>query len=426
MENRNKLQEEILKEMKDLGIKEVYIDREEIYQEQVEEEEEDKNTALKTKNKILLASPHMGGYELGYILEAFDTNWIAPLGPNVENFEKEVAQYVGIEGGLALSSGTAAIHMALKLVGTKPGDLIFCSSLTFAATCNPIIYEGAIPVFIDSEPMSLNMSPKALEKAFQYYKGKGRLPKAVLVVHLYGQVSDMDALQEICIRYEVPIIEDAAEALGATYKGKHAGTMGAYGIYSFNGNKIITTSSGGMLVSNNTKALKKALFWATQARDKARHYQHSELGFNYRMSNVLAGIGRGQLIVLEERISKKKAIFETYKKSFADIEEISMQNICDYGESNYWLSTMFINKDSSVKAIEVIEALEREDIEARPIWKPMHLQPYYEKYKFFSHSNVGISVAEHIFERGICLPSDTKMTLEDQLRVIQVIKNLFL
>lgn len=426
MENRSKLEEEILKEMKGLGIKEVYIDREEIYQEQGEEEEEGENTSLKIKKKILLASPHMGGYELGYILEAFDTNWIAPLGPNVDNFEKQVAQYVGIDGALALSSGTAAIHMALKLVGTQPGDLIFCSSLTFAATCNPIIYEGAIPVFIDSEPMSLNMSPKALEKAFQYYKGKGRLPKAVLVVHLYGQVSDMDSLQEICSRYEVPIIEDAAEALGATYKGKHAGTMGAYGIYSFNGNKIITTSSGGMLVSNNTQALKKALFWATQARDKARHYQHSELGFNYRMSNVLAGIGRGQLIVLEERIAKKKEIFETYKSNFQDIEDIFMENICDYGESNYWLSTMFINKDSSVKAIEVIEALEKEDIEARPIWKPMHLQPYYEKYKFFSHSNVGKSVSEDIFERGICLPSDTKMTLEDQLRVIQVIKNLFL
>lgn len=385
---------------------------------------EKKNTVVK-KKKILLASPHMGGYEMRFIEEAFYTNWIAPLGPNVENFEKEVAEYVGIDGALALSSGTAAIHMALKLIGTEPGDLIFCSSLTFVATCNPIIYEGAEPVFIDSEPKNLNMSPEALERALKYYESKGKIPKAVVVVHLYGQVADMDAIEEICKRYHVPIIEDAAEALGATYKGRFAGTIGDYGVFSFNGNKIITTSGGGMLVSKDRSALKKALFWSTQSRDNARHYQHSELGFNYRMSNVLAGIGRGQLLVLEERIEKKKKIFETYQWALASIADITLANICDYGEPNYWLSTILVDKESTVKAIDIIEAFERENIEARPIWKPMHKQPFFEKYKFFSHSDVGISVAEDVFERGVCLPSDTKMSTEEQMRVISIIRNLF-
>lgn len=377
------------------------------------------------KKKILLASPHMGGHEKMFIEEAFETNWIAPLGPNVRNFEKDVAEFVGIDGALALSSGTAAIHLALKLLGIEPGDLVFCSTLTFVATCNPIIYEGGKPVFIDSEPKSLNMSPEALERAFKYYQNKGRVPKAVIVVHLYGQMADMDPIVEICNRYKVPIIEDAAEALGATYKGKYAGTFGDYGIFSFNGNKIITTSGGGMLVSNKTEDLDKALFWATQARDRARHYQHSEIGYNYRMSNVCAGIGRGQMIVLKDRIIQKRKIFETYQWALAGISDIKMENICEYGESNYWLSTMFIDKDAVVKVEEVIEALEKENIEARPIWKPMHLQPVFEKYKFFKHSDVGISVAEDAFERGICLPSDTKMTIEEQIRVVSIIRNLF-
>lgn len=411
MESRNnKFKEYMVNQKKDLKFKETYTKPE---------------VKVANKRKIFLSSPHMGGYEMQFIQEAFETNWIAPLGPNVEGFEKEVGEYVGIDGALALSSGTAALHMALKLVGTEPGDLIFCSTLTFVATCNPIIYEGATPVFIDSEPRSLNMSPEALEKAFQYYEAKGKVPRAVVVVHLYGQMADMDAIEEICSRYGVPIIEDAAEALGATYKGRHAGTIGDYGIYSFNGNKIITTSGGGMLVSKDRKALKKALFWSTQARDNARHYQHSELGFNYRMSNILAGIGRGQLLVLGDRIAKKKSIFNTYEWAFAGISDIKMENICDYGSSNYWLSTIFIEKEASVKGIDIIEALERENIEARPIWKPMHKQPFFEKYKFFSHSDVGISVAEDMFERGVCLPSDTKMTIEEQMRVISIIRNLF-
>lgn len=386
---------------------------------------EEHNEKNRKSKRIFLASPHMGKEEMKYIKEAFDTNWIAPLGPNVENFEKEVADYVGVEGGLALVSGTSAIHMALKLLEVNSADLVFCSSLTFVASCNPIIYERAIPVFIDSEPQSLNMSPKALEKAFQYYKEKDMKPKAVIVVHLYGQSADMDKILEICNRYEVPVIEDAAESLGATYKGKQTGTMGNFGVFSFNGNKIITTSGGGMLVSNHIKALQKAKFWSTQARDKARYYQHTELGYNYRMSNVVAGIGRGQLKVLDERIAKKKSIFEKYKKEFETIKSIEMEEVCDYGKSNYWLSIMTLSKESCVKPIDIILALEEKNIESRPIWKPIHLQPYYESYKFFNHNDIGLSVSQDVFERGVCIPSDTKMTEEEQERVINIIKNLF-
>ena len=380
----------------------------------------------KINKRIFLSSPHMGKYEKKFIDEAFLTNWIAPLGPNVVSFEEELSGYVGINGGLALSSGTAAVHMAVKLLGITKGDLVFCSSLTFVASCNPIMYEGAEPVFIDSDPESLNMSPIALENAFEYYEKLGRLPKAVIVVHLYGQSADMDPIMDICNRYNVPVIEDAAESLGATYKGVQTGTIGKYGIYSFNGNKIITTSGGGMLVSNNVDGLHKAKFWATQARDKARHYQHSELGYNYRMSNVVAGIGRGQLRVLEERIEKKKEIYNFYKEGFSEIEEITMAPIRDYGESNYWLSVITLDKGSKIKPIDIILALEEENIESRPVWKPIHLQPYYEEYRFFKHNEDDeISVAEDAFNRGVCLPSDTKMTIEEQEYVIEIIKNLF-
>lgn len=376
--------------------------------------------------RIYLASPHMGGLEEVFVKEAFDTNWIAPLGANVDGFEKELSEYVGSKTGAALSSGTAAIHMALKAVGVEKGDKVFCSSLTFAASCNPIIYEGGIPVFIDSEPESHNMSPVALEKAFKVYEEKGEMPKAVIVVNLYGQSADMDKIIEICKKYNVPIIEDAAESLGATYKGKHSGTFGEYGIYSFNGNKIITTSGGGMLVSNNEEGISKVRFWSTQARDKARHYEHTELGYNYRMSNIVAGIGRGQLRVLEERIVKKKEIFETYKEAFKDIEDIEMMPVCEYGEPNYWLTTITLNENSKVKPLDIILALEKDNIESRPIWKPMHIQPYYKEYHFYSHNDEEeISVSEDIFNRGVCLPSDTKMTKEEQERVIKIIKELF-
>lgn len=377
--------------------------------------------------RIYLASPHMGGLEEVFVKEAFDTNWIAPLGANVDGFEKELSEYVGSKTGAALASGTAAIHMALKAVGVEKGDKVFCSSLTFAASCNPIIYEGGIPVFIDSEPESHNMSPVALEKAFKDYEEKGEMPKAVIVVNLYGQSADMDKIMEICKKYNVPIIEDAAESLGATYKGKHSGTFGDYGIYSFNGNKIITTSGGGMLVSNNEEGIAKVRFWSTQARDKARHYEHTELGYNYRMSNVVAGIGRGQLRVLEDRIAKKKEIFETYKEAFKDIEDIEMMPVCEYGEPNYWLTTITLNENSKVKPLDIILALEKENIESRPIWKPMHIQPYYKEYEFYSHNDEEeISVSEDIFNRGVCLPSDTKMTNKEQERVIEIIKSLFI
>ncbi|EDT27936.1 putative perosamine synthetase [Clostridium perfringens CPE str. F4969] len=377
--------------------------------------------------RIYLASPHMGGLEEVFVKEAFDTNWIAPLGANVDGFEKELSEYVGSKTGAALASGTAAIHMALKAVGVKKGDKVFCSSLTFAASCNPIIYEGGIPVFIDSEPESHNMSPVALEKAFKAYEEKGEMPKAVIVVNLYGQSADMDKIIEICKKYNVPIIEDAAESLGATYKGKHSGTFGEYGIYSFNGNKIITTSGGGMLVSNNEEGIAKVRFWSTQARDKARHYEHTELGYNYRMSNIVAGIGRGQLRVLEDRIDKKKEIFETYKEAFKEIEDIEMMPVCEYGEPNYWLTTITLNENSKVKPLDIILALEKENIESRPIWKPMHIQPYYKEYEFYSHNDEEeISVSEDIFNRGVCLPSDTKMTDKEQERVIEIIKSLFI
>ena len=382
---------------------------------------------IKKENKrIYLASPHMGGLEETFVKEAFDTNWVAPLGPNVNNFEKEIAEYVGIDHASALVSGTSAIHLAIKLLDIKAGDVVFCSSLTFAASCNPIIYEGAEPVFIDAEYDSLNMSPIALKNAFEVYSAKGRLPKAVIVVHLYGQPAKMDEIMAICNEYNVPVIEDAAESLGATYKGKQTGTIGKYGIYSFNGNKIITTSGGGMLVSNDEEGIKKSRFWATQARDNERYYQHTELGYNYRMSNIVAGIGRGQLRVLDERIDKKKYIYEKYKEAFKDIADIEMANVCEYGEPNYWLSVALLSPESKVKPLDIILELEKENIESRHIWKPMNMQPFYEKYDFFKdNDNEEISVGEDIFNRGICLPSDTKMSDEEINRIIKIIKGLF-
>jgi len=350
------------------------------------------NVALNetVKEKIYLSSPHMSdeGYEMKYIHEAFDTNWIAPLGKNVDEFEKELAHKLGIKAAVALSSGTAAIHMALKSAGVGTGDIVFCQSLTFSATANPIIYQNAIPVFIDSDFETWNMSPEALEEAFQKYS-----PKAVIVVHLYGLSADMDRICEICQRYNVTLIEDAAESLGTLYKGKYTGTIGDYGIYSFNGNKIITTSGGGMLVSNHEERIAKVRFWSTQSRDKARHYQHSELGYNYRMSNVLAGIGRGQLKVLEQRVQKKIAIFNYYKKALSVLDGVEMMPINSWNEPNCWLSCMLLH--GKVRPLDVIIALENENIESRPIWKPMHLQPFYEKYDF-----VGEGISEQIYENG--------------------------
>lgn len=367
------------------------------------------------KNKIYLTSPHMSdeGYEMQYIQEAFDTNWIAPLGRNVNEFENELAKYVGIGHAVALSSGTAAIHLALKAVGVGPGDIVFCPSLTFSATANPIIYQNAIPVFIDSDFKTWNMNPVTLEKAFKKYT-----PKAVIVVHLYGLSADMDRIVEICKKHNVPLIEDAAESLGTLYKGKHTGTYGDYGVFSFNGNKIITTSGGGMLVSDNEERIAKVRFWATQSRDPARHYQHSELGFNYRMSNILAGIGRGQLKVLDQRVKQKRAIFEFYKRELGALEGVKMMPVNDWDKPNYWLSCITLS--SKVRPLDIMEALEAENIESRPIWKPMHIQPFFSEYDF-----IGEGVAKKIFENGICLPSDTKMSDEDLTKIAKIIKGLW-
>jgi dTDP-4-amino-4,6-dideoxygalactose transaminase len=370
-----------------------------------------------TKNRIYLASPHMSdeGYEMKYVQEAFDTNWVAPLGPNVNEFEKELAAKVGSKHAAAMTSGTGAIHLALKAAGVGEGDVVFCPTLTFSATANPIIYQNATPVFIDSDYETWNMDPKALEAAFEKYGDK---VKAVLVVHLYGLSADMDKIMEICSRYNVTVIEDAAESLGAYYKGKHTGTFGEFGVFSFNGNKIITTSGGGMLVSDDEEKIKKVRFWSTQSRDAARHYQHSELGFNYRMSNVVAGIGRGQLKVLDQRVAKKKYIFKYYKKELGSLEGLDFMPINDWNEPNYWLSVMTLK--GKVRPIDVMEALEKENIESRPVWKPMHMQPFFAEYDY-----VGGDVSEKLFENGVCLPSDTKMTDEDLERICGIIKGLW-
>ncbi|KJS85441.1 MAG: aminotransferase DegT [Peptococcaceae bacterium BICA1-8] len=366
--------------------------------------------------KIYLASPHMSdeGYEMQYIQEAFDTNWISPLGKNVNEFENEIAAKVGSKAAAALSSGTAAIHLALKAAGVGEGDIVFCPTLTFSATANPIIYQNAIPVFIDSDYETWNMSLKALERAFEKYP----TVKAVIVVHLYGLSADMDKIMGICKKNNIVLIEDAAESLGSYYKGKHTGTFGDYGVFSFNGNKIITTSGGGMLISDNEEKIAKVRFWATQARDSARHYQHSELGYNYRMSNVVAGIGRGQLKVLDQRVQKKKYIFEFYKRELVDMEGVQFMPVNEWNEPNYWLSCIMLR--GKVKPLDIMEALEKENVESRPIWKPMHMQPFFAEYDF-----IGTGVSEKLFENGVCLPSDTKMTDVELKRVTNIIKRLW-
>ncbi len=371
---------------------------------------------MKGTSRIYLSSPHMSdeGYEIEYIKEAFDTNWIAPLGKNVNEFEKEFARKVGAKHAAALSSGTAAVHMALKAAGVGKGDIVFCPTLTFSATANPIIYVNAKPVFIDSDYLTWNICPKALEKAFMKYPEV----KAVIVVHIFGLSADMDRIMEICNKYKVTLIEDAAESLGTFYKGKHTGTFGEYGVFSFNGNKIITTSGGGMLVSDNEERIVKVRFWSTQSRDKARHYQHSELGFNYRMSNVVAGIGRGQLKVLDQRVDKKKYIFEFYKSELGQLEGVEFMPINEWNEPNYWLSCITVN--GPIKPLTIMEKLEAANIESRPIWKPMHMQPFFAKYDY-----IGGDVSQELFENGICLPSDTKMTDGDLESICGIVKGLW-
>ena len=373
------------------------------------------------KKRIYLSSPTMHGEEQQFVQEAFDTNWVAPLGPNVNELEKAVAGFAGVKAAAALSAGTAAIHLALKLAGIKEGDVVLVSDLTYSATCNPICYEKAIPVFIDSEPDTWNMDPQALEKAFEKYPN----PKAVVCVHLYGTPAKIDELMAICEKHNVPFIEDAAESMSATYKGKQTGTFGKFGIFSFNGNKIITTSGGGMLVSDDEEAIARARFLSTQARDAARHYQHSNIGYNYRMSNIVAGIGRGQMLHLEEHKAMKKKIYEEYKNAFADIEEITMNPLNPDGDANCWLSCMTIAEGCSVTPNQIMDALEAENIESRPIWKPMHLQPVFEGCDFISAVDGEVSVGEDIFNRGLCLPSDIKNTEEDMENIIAIVRGCF-
>ncbi|WP_420489806.1 aminotransferase class I/II-fold pyridoxal phosphate-dependent enzyme [Neobacillus drentensis] len=366
----------------------------------------------------------MSGKEQKYIHEAIDTNWIAPLGPNVDAFENEIASYVGVNEAVAVSSGTAAIHLALSLLDVTKGDKVFCSSLTFVASANPILYQGAEPVFIDSEPETWNMSPKALETAFQDACNEGKMPKAVIVVNLYGQSAKMDEIVSICNHYHVPIIEDAAESLGSSYKGKASGTFGRFGIYSFNGNKIITTSGGGMLISNDTEALRRARFLATQARDPAPHYQHSHIGFNYRMSNILAGIGRAQLEVLEERVESRRAIFENYFQELAYLPGFYFMPELNETHSNRWLTALTIDEEKAgVSVKHLLTALSEENIEARPVWKPLHMQPIFQGVKYYPHTS-SENVSEQLFNNGICLPSGSNMTEEEQTRVIECIKKI--
>lgn len=375
------------------------------------------------QKRIFLSSPHMSGNEQKYINEAFETNWIAPLGPNVDAFEKEIAAYTGVNEAAAVSSGTAAIHLALSLLGVDKGDTVFCSTLTFIASANPILYLGAEPVFIDSEPETWNMSPQALEKAFREAASNGKLPKAVIVVNLYGQSANMDELTSLCNQYEVPMIEDAAESLGSSYKGKQSGSFGRFGIFSFNGNKIITTSGGGMLVSNDAAAIHKARFLATQARDPAPHYQHSKVGYNYRMSNVLAGIGRAQLEVLEDRVEARRSIFDRYQQELSSLPGIQFMPELNRTYSNRWLTAMTIDeREAGISVSHLIEILAAENIEARPVWKPLHMQPLFKNIKHFSHHEIE-SVSERLFANGICLPSGSNMEELDQTRVINCIKN---
>lgn len=376
------------------------------------------------KNRIYLSPPHMSGRELDYVHDAFESNWIAPLGPHVDAFETEMCTRVGCRRALALSSGTAAIHLALICLGVGKGDLVFCSSLTFVGSANPILYLGAQPVFIDSEPASWNMSPVALQKAFDWAENVGRQPKAVIVVDLYGHSADMESLLKICNHYGVAVVEDAAEALGAYYQGRSCGTWGELGIYSFNGNKIINTSGGGMLVSNDESYLDRAQFLGTQARDPAPWYQHSEMGFNYRMSNILAGIGRAQLQVLDERVEAKRQVFGRYQQKLGILPGVDFIRETPESRCNRWLTVMVLDPAVEITPMQLIEAMEVQNIESRPVWKPMHRQPLFAGCPYFTHGDSS-SVADFVFQNGVCLPSGTGMSVDDQERVIDCIKQRF-
>lgn len=373
------------------------------------------------KQPILLSTPHLGDRELQFVREAFDTNWIAPVGPNIDAFEREFARVVGLEDAAALSSGTAALHLALKLAGVTAGDEIFCSTFTFIASASPITYLGAKPVFVDSDRASWNMDPNLLETALAKRDRLGKLPKAVVLVHLYGQSADIEPILAICDRYAIPLIEDAAEALGATYKNTAPGTWGRAGIFSFNGNKIITTSGGGMLVSGDRELVAKAKFLATQAREPQPHYEHTEIGFNYRLSNICAGIGRGQLLVLNERVAARRRNFEVYRQALGNLPGIEFMPEADYGTCTRWLTCLTI--DPQIAGIDrefVRQQLLQQQIETRPVWKPMHLQPVFADCECIDNG-----VAEDLFQKGLCLPSGSNLTEEQLAWVIRNITELY-
>ncbi|XZF76225.1 aminotransferase class I/II-fold pyridoxal phosphate-dependent enzyme [Bacillus sp. AL-1R] len=377
------------------------------------------------KSRIFLSPPHMSGNEQKYIQEAFDSNWVAPLGPNVDAFEKEISSYLGASETVVVNSGTAAIHLALSLLGVNKGDRVFCSSLTFIASANPIIYQNAEPVFIDSEPDTWNMSPQALEKALQEAYLENNLPKAAIVVNLYGQSAKFDELLTICNQYNVPIIEDAAESMGSTYKGKPSGTFGKFGIFSFNGNKIITTSGGGALVSEDIESIQRARFLSTQARDTAPYYQHSVVGFNYRMSNILAGVGRAQLQVLEDRVKTRRLIYDRYFTELSKLSGVRFMPELKGTRSNRWLTALTIDeKEAGISSTKLIEILNENNIEARHVWKPLHLQPLFKEKLYYPHSE-GDHIAESLFKMGLCIPSGSNLTEEEQYRIINCIKSAF-
>lgn len=371
--------------------------------------------------RIHLSSPHLGEEETAFVEEAFRTNWIAPLGPHVDAFERELAAQVGVAHAAALSSGTAAIHLGLILLGVEKGDAVFCSSLTFVGSCNPILYCGARPVFIDSEPQTWNMSPPALERALEVAASQGRLPKAVIIVNLYGQSADMAQLLPLCERYGVAVLEDAAESLGASYHGRASGSFGRVGVFSFNGNKIITTSGGGMLVSDDEALVQRARKLATQARESAGHYEHVQMGFNYRLSNVLAGIGRGQLRVLAQRVERRREVFQSYRDAFAGLDGLSWMPEPQGSRSTRWLSCLTLDPACARRSAEqVLQSLARHNIEARPVWKPMHRQPLFAQAEYFPHAPQ-TSVSDQLYATGLCLPSGSNMDAAQQGRVIDAL-----
>ena len=400
------------------------------------------------QQRIYLSAPDLTGAEFEYVKAAFETNWVAPVGPNLTRFEEAVAGIVGKKHAVALTSGTAAMHLALKYVGIGPGDVVLCSDLTFSGSCNPIYYEGAEAVFVDSEADSWNMSPAALESAIRHETARGKKPKAVIIVNLYGQSADMDTLMMICRAYGIPVVEDAAESLGACYKGRPSGSFGDFTVVSFNGNKIVTTSSGGMLLSDDSHAIEKCRFWSTQSREPAVHYEHREIGYNYRLSNVLAGIGLGQLEQLPLKIERRKSFYMEYRKALSDLGQVTMMPIPLWSEPNYWLTTLTLSSDSPVSPIQLIECLAELNIESRPVWKPMHMQPVFAGTRYYTDAAVYISgevkesvnrteassspfvlsdsISEDLYARGVCLPSGTKMSNEDQDRVIHAVRTCLL